>query len=177
MSGNTANASAFNSDPAQLNTLHHGEQDFFLMRLTVNESSADLTGCMEEPACNFDPKAVFPGPCAYPDADLDGILDCNDNCPGIANPGQEVSTTGASDCNLAAFPDACADSDGDGFSNAYELANGGNPCDSDVLPCFGIDMLCEDPCSGSCLADVSGDGYVGTDDLLLILAAFGASCD
>ena len=45
------------------------------------------------------------------DDDLDGVLDCDDNCPGVANPDQ-------ADTDGDGVGDACEDEDGDGIVNA-----------------------------------------------------------
>jgi DNA-binding beta-propeller fold protein YncE len=50
----------------------------------------------------------------YEDADLDGVLDSIDNCPGLANPDQE-------DMDRDGQGDACdPDADGDGVANAAD---------------------------------------------------------
>jgi sugar lactone lactonase YvrE len=50
----------------------------------------------------------------YDDADLDGVLDSNDNCPGLANPDQ-------SNMDRDRLGDACdPDADGDGVSNGAD---------------------------------------------------------
>ncbi len=76
-----------------------------------------------------------------PDTDADGVLDAADNCPLIANPGQE-------DYDQDGIGDACdADIDGDGVTNSSDLCpvtglgepvDGANGCSLDQLcPCEG----------------------------------------
>ncbi len=70
-----------------------------------------------------------------PDIDNDGIPNSSDNCPSVANPGQQ---------NLDGdiYGDACDnDIDGEGFPNARETATGANPTNalSIVEVCDGLD--------------------------------------
>ena len=57
--------------------------------------------------------------------------DSGDNCPGIANPGQQntdAANTNANRPGADAFGDACDDDiDGDGYTNAQEAAVIGGP--------------------------------------------------
>jgi hypothetical protein len=79
--------------------------------------------------CPTDPNKTAPGACGcgVPDVDTDsdGVPDCVDNCPGVANPDQANSDTDAlgdacDNCPTVASSDQ-ADPDEDGL---------GNPCDN-----------------------------------------------
>ena len=62
-----------------------------------------------------------------PDADQDGVLDCHDNCPALANPGQaDFDQDGVGDacdnCPWTFNPDQ-ADADGDGIGDACSTSS------------------------------------------------------
>ncbi|MFO0962066.1 MAG: hypothetical protein U0625_04075 [Phycisphaerales bacterium] len=92
-----------------------------------------------------------------PDADGDGIIDCEDNCPGIANPDQaDCNGNGIGDaCDIASgtstdldhngVPDECDDCNGNGLPDQAEIAAGTAPdCNSDGIP---------DDCQGAIVID------------------------
>jgi hypothetical protein len=105
---------------------------------------------------------VDPTYCPLNDADGDGVLDCNDNCPNTYNPGQEDSyPPGGDNCG-----DACQcegnfnsgsgippDVDVDGSDASIFKADfgrskiSGNPCTS-ALPCNG-DFECDTDVDGT----------------------------
>ncbi|TWT42123.1 Alpha-agarase precursor [Phycisphaerae bacterium RAS1] len=99
-------------------------------------------------------RVTYLGPIELPDADEDGVLDADDNCPEAANPNQADSDDdGAGD---ACDPDA--DFDGDGFINADDncptLANPGQE-DADGN---GVGDVCEPT------ADNDEDGVPNVED-------------
>jgi hypothetical protein len=99
---------------------------------------------------------VDPTYCPLNDADGDGVLDCNDNCPNTYNPGQEDSypPPGGNGCG-----DACEcegnfddDNDQDGtdastFKKDFGRSVLKNPC-SNALPCNG-DFECDTDVDGT----------------------------
>lgn len=66
-------------------------------------------------------------PIILPDSDGDGVLDGDDNCPTVHNPGQED----ADDDTIGDVCDECTDTDGDGYGNPGYPAN---TCPDDNCP-------------------------------------------
>lgn len=132
---------------------------------TVNQDCSQSTGCTDESACNFSPQATDDdGSCAYPDADADGLLDC-----------EEVE--------LGTDP-LVQDSDGDGLTDSAEInRTGTNPLltDSDGDGCDDLNealYLCPDSgINPLCPSDINNDGVVDTSDILEVVANFQSLCD
>ena len=89
--------------------------------------------------CPEDPDKTEPGVCGcgVPDTDTDndGTPDCNDNCPGVANPGQEDGdgdgVGNACDNCPTVYNPGQEDSDGDGVGDACEAPP---PVGGTILP-------------------------------------------
>lgn len=103
------------------------------------------------------------------DRDEDGLLDGDDNCPGVANPGQ-------ADENSDGQGDACDDPDGDGLADGFDnCALWPNPGQGDANG-NGIGNACE-------CGDQTGDGHVniqdifGINDVIFGLATASPLCD
>lgn len=127
------------------------------------------------------------------DTDGDGVIDTEDNCVNEINPTQ-------ADWNTNGTGDACDDTDDDGLSDEDELLLGSalqiQDTDNDGLT-DGFEVYtsltnpldddsnannCEDGqelagiCAG-CPADITGDGIVNTNDLLVFMGMYGMVCD
>jgi predicted outer membrane repeat protein len=119
--------------------------------------------------CPNDPNKTEPGVCgcgvADVDSDGDTILDCNDAFPSD--------------------PSEWVDSDGDGVGDNEDNTFGGCCVTNGCIPTndpdctalggswLGEDENCEN-CTSSCVGDINADGTVGVDDLLSMIAAWGA---
>lgn len=105
------------------------------------------------------------------DIDCDGVLNASDNCPSIANPGQEnrnaeviplpspLPYNDATNAHSSPLGDACnPDVDGDGLTNVQEIAIGTDPLNPDTdgdRQGDGAEIRCgSDPLSA--LSKVSG---------------------
>ncbi|MEM7227194.1 MAG: thrombospondin type 3 repeat-containing protein [Planctomycetota bacterium] len=105
------------------------------------------------------------------DTDRDGVLDACDNCPAVANAGQEdADMNGVGDaCEAQPCPEDCAPDNGDGtFGNGViniddllavinAFGSAGGPCDA--APDNGDGTF--------------GNGIINIDDLLAVINAFG----
>jgi len=134
--------------------------------------SAILQGPLE-PFLELDPRSAA----LVADADLDAIIDSVDNCPTIANPGQEDVGDGdgigdaCDNCTLVANADQ-RDTNGDGFGNICDadLDNDGTVGFSDFSlfrAAFGS--------TGDLDADLDGDGTVGFSDFSIFRGSFGGA--
>lgn len=106
---------------------------------------------------------VIPNPSL--DTDGDGVLNCVDNCPLVANPDQEDcdgdgigdACSGEPDCNENGIPDSCDITAG----TSQDLNGNGIP----------------DECEPSCTGDINSDGVVNVSDLLAVINAWGPCPD
>lgn len=138
----------------------------------------EIVGCTDAEACNYLPSATDAGPCDYP---ADANRDCNGEC--------------------------IADSDGDGVCDADEVEGclDGDACNFSEVATEDNQALCTYDCYGctyesatnydatatrddglcafaptvdpSCEGDANGDGQVGIEDLLEVLANFAEICE
>jgi hypothetical protein len=93
----------------------------------------------------------------FPDGDVDGVANANDNCSGTANPGQED----ADHDNLGDACDTCTDTDGDGFGDPG-FPN--NTCATDNCPTVSNSSQSDadhDGLGDACdtCTDTDGDGF------------------
>lgn len=159
----------------------------------VEAGTADIPGCVDSTACNFDAGAnVDDGSCTYGlpyyvDGDSDGFggaqmgVTCNSQPPS----GYVFSSGDCNDSDESTYPGAAGN--GLGIDNncngeidpseeliescPEDLNEDGNVTVADVLL-----VLSEFGCTTGCQHDANGDGSVNVSDILLLLAAFGSLC-
>lgn len=109
----------------------------------------EINGCTDSAACNYNPAATDDGDCFFPPANFD----CAGNC--------------------------LEDTDGDGVCDALELPGCTDP------EALNFNPYATEPSPDSCIygtgstcaSDLDGNGAIGTNDLLLLLGAFGSTCE
>ncbi len=139
----------------------------------------EIAGCQDSLACNYVAIATDPGACDYP---MDPTRDCNGMCISDAD--------GDGVCDGAEV-EGCLDPTACNFSS---FATDSNPalCDYACYGCTYTDALnydaavtrddgnCTFPqgdASATCEGDANGDGEIGIEDLLDVLANFAETCD
>jgi hypothetical protein len=160
----------------------------------------EVDGCTTGTACNFNPAATDDdGSCTYAasgydcsgdclfDVDNDGICDQNE-VVGCQNPSACNYAPAATNAGYCAFPathydclGAClSDSDGDGVCDALEVVGCLDPDALNFHPSFtedsGLCLFASEVCLDDCPEDLTGDGYVGTSDLLMLLSSYNLIC-
>ena len=93
------------------------------------------------------------------------IIDCNGN---QIPDDQDIADETSDDCNANGVPDECEpDCNENGIADTCDIADGTSPDENGN----GIPDECDEP------ADIDGDGTVGVNDFLLMLAAWGTCPD
>lgn len=124
---------------------------------------ADIPGCTDESACNFNQEATSDdGSCL----EFDECGECggdNSTCSGCTDDGA---------CN---FDDSALVNDGsceyESCSCPEDVNNDGVISVADILILLG-----EFGCANNCAADINEDGGTNVQDILLLLASFGLEC-
>jgi hypothetical protein len=167
---------------------------------------SEITGCLDDSACNYSALATDSCYCAHPDSGYD----CNEECiadadaDGICDAFEVDGCTqpSASNYNFEATEDdgccispmlGCTYSDACNFNEMASIADG--TCyytcigcmdddafnfDSEATIGSGLCFFCnqdEGLEPGSCFGDLNSDGIRGTADLLMFLSYFGVQCE
>jgi hypothetical protein len=133
----------------------------------------DIEGCTNPAACNYNPAATLDdGSCELPATGCTDPFACNYDALALADNGY---------CHYFCY--GCTDETACNFDPDATINDG--ECD---FSCFGCTypgaanynpLATRDDGScmfGDCPADISGDGLVNTQDLLMFLAVFGTEC-
>lgn len=168
-----------------------GNTNLFTQLVTVTQS---FPGCIDIDACNFNPQANDEdGSCQYAeegldcegnclsDFDADGVCDNVDYCVGVLDACGVCNGPGAIyECGCESLPSNQCDCEG----NQWDFNQNGICDDQEVFGCTYVgavnfiesatadDGSCFFPCTG----DLNGDGAVGVEDLLGLLATYNTTC-
>jgi hypothetical protein len=118
-----------------------------------------VPGCMEAAACNYDAAAVCTGPCVYPPA---GSADCG---AGAAFCGEGMVWDAAQQTCLIdpAYVAGIAAGAAQGACGPWTVWDAG------AGQCVGA-------ATPACASDLSGNGSIGIEDLLILLSEFAMMC-
>ena len=143
--------------------------------------SCTIPGCTDPEACNFDAEAGYDdGSCLT--TDICGVCGGNGIAPGTCDCEGNTPALGF-DCD----GNCLSDLNENGICDVLELVNLQNEIDSLQSQIYG-GTYCgpgtiwnnesgECISSNSCPQDLDGDGIIGVDDLLLLLGAYGTTCE
>ena len=160
----------------------------------------EVPGCTAPSACNFNAAATDDnGSCTFAlsgyacngscliDSDSDGICDQNEitGCLDSAACNYLATATDAGYCDYPPTHYTCTgaclfDADGDGVCDAFEIPGCTDPTAVNFHPWItestAICLYESDFASNDCPEDLSGDGVVGTSDLLMLLSSYNMWC-
>jgi len=127
-----------------------------------------VVGCMEPGACNFEASAVCEGPCVYPAA---GLADCAAG-GALCGVGM-VWDVAAQTCTID--PDYIADLEASAAAAAVaEVLDG--VCGPGTVWDTAQGMCTSAGPAATCASDLSGNGSIGIEDLLILLSEFATFC-
>lgn len=147
--------------------------------VTLDDGSCVFPGCTVAVACNYDPAAgCDDGSCEYTSCSgCTAQLACNYNASATLDDGScDYASCGGCTSPVACNYDAVATLD-DGTCE-YTTCGGCTYTDAtnyDVTATFE-DGSCTFTLASPCPTDLNADGQVGSSDLLVVLANFGAMC-
>jgi uncharacterized repeat protein (TIGR03803 family) len=116
------------------------------------------------------------------DSDSDGLSDADELAGGTDPLIADTDNDGVSDGDevlVWSTNPLLQDTDGDGLTDGAEITTTlTNPLeiDTDFDGCNDLDQAIG-ACGSSCPADLNGDNTISTQDLLILLASFGSTCD
>ena len=171
---------------------------------TENDGSCEFescSGCKDTEACNYDPEAILSDNllCVYdtnPELLFDAVLELNAPVLEWSSGDYLTSSEGAESVDFVDYPGRLED----GRYNVTRIYTATSLCgntesagqlliagDGQTLGCtnslatnYSPDAINDDgTCSfdPACLGDLNDDSIVGATDLLMLLSAFGVSCD
>lgn len=159
-----------------------------------------IWGCGFWDACNYDPDVnADDGSCYYPGescndgnpATINDTIQEDCSCIGVAcvpgctdpNSCNYNANTNCEDGSCSGPPSGCdvCSGESDGTGVTIDNPEVGEPCDDGnpltINDTVQVDCLCLGEVGPPPIADIDGDGYVSTSDLLLLIGEFGCSSE
>lgn len=135
---------------------------------------AEIAGCTDENACNFDASATDDdGSCTFADALLncDGICLNDADSDGICD---ELEIAGCTNSEALNYDEAATDDDGSCIVDGSSFCGYGTIWDATTSSCVWDEVT---GAGSSCQADFTDDGVISIADLLEWLPFYGQNCE